>query len=569
MMQSIITQDACPKEGNQTYPQEVSHSNKVLAPVVMALVLTMVAGAVALMGWGAADRYLSELNILSPDIAKHAPVLAETPPPRTSRRVVLVIIDGLRLDDSFGHETLDRLRRSGLDAVATSHYPTISRPNHATVVTGVPPLVSGIRNNNFRSPVAIDSLMDRVSQAGLRATYVADDSPSLGYLFGEDFASLYYGGWPGAFTKSTQLAMADPDNSLLVLIPGLVDLAGHEHGGDSPEYRQAVGDVDGQLGESLRLLDLQQDTVIITADHGHTDKGGHGGEEDVVMRVPLVMAGAGIRSEALLGSAQLIDIAPTAAALLGLPAPGHAFGRTLTEVLDLPPESIAILKASDEIRIRENVTRYEDSLRKRQVESTGERRSRLLLLAGLLVLGLGTLELSRRAGALNIDWRVLIIAVPAYPLCYYGLLDLLGQSLSFSALQDRGSEMSSLSRFGLVATFVQVLTGWIALRGRIVLRDRLASANALVACGLLVAWVPAALLWASYGSAPHVEVPSSRVALLIPANYIAVATYAVGASVLLTMEIVVFFARAIDPRIRLRRLERAAARERRRLEKGE
>lgn len=546
----------------------VSRSNKVFAPVIMALVLTLVAATVALLAWNQVNGYLPALNIASPDIAKHTPVLS-SPQTRKSRRVVVVIIDGLRLQDSFGRPTLDRLRRAGLDAIATSHYPSISRPNHATVVTGVPPLVSGVRNNNFGSPVAIDSLMDRVDAAGLQASYVADDSPSLGYLFGEDFASLYYGRWPGAFAKSTQLAMADEANSLLVLIPGLVDLAGHEYGGDSSEYRDAVDTVDAQLSESLRLLDLQQDTIVITADHGHTDAGGHGGEEDVVLQVPLIIAGAGIRSDALLGEARLIDVAPTVAALLGVSAPGHALGRTLTEVLDLDPEERATIEEFDRKRIAINSERYEQSRRDRKVETDSESTRRHLILGVLLLLGMAALELSRRAGALHIDWRVLVIAVPAYPLCYYGLLDVMGQNLSFSALQDRGAEMSNLSRFGFVATAVQVLAGWIALKGRIVLRERLASANALIACGLLVAWVPAALLWASHGSAPHVEIPSSRVALLIPANYVAVATYAVGASVLLALEIVVFFARAVDPRVRLRRLERAAAKERQRLEEGE
>lgn len=546
----------------------VSRSSKVFAPVAVALVLTVIAGVVALLGYRETESYLPELNIQSPAIASHEPVIA-TPSPRLSRRVVIIIVDGLRIRESFGLETADRMRRSGIDAIATSHYPTISRPNHATIVTGVPPLISGIRNNTFGTPVSIDSLMDRVAEAGLKSAYVADASPSLAYLFGDDFSALYFGRWPGAFVKSTQLAMRDPDNSLLVLIPGAVDIAGHEHGGDSPEYRQAARDVDAQLGQTLRLLDLQQDTIILTADHGHTDSGGHGGEEDEVVQVPLIIVGAGVRNDALLGSVQLIDVAPTAAALLGVPAPGHAVGRTLVEVLDLPEESIAALKAADQARIQTNAARYEESLVERRNESRNEKRRRLILLAGLLALALCVLEVARRAGAILIDWRVLVIAVPAYPLCYYGLLDALGQSLSFSELRDRGSEMQSLFRYGLIATLVQIIAGWIALRGRIVLRDRLASANALVACGLLVAWIPAGLLWVSFGAAPHVDIPSSRVALLIPANYVAVATYAVSASVLLAMEIIVFFARAVDPRIRLRRLEKAAAKERRRLEKGE
>ena len=41
--------------------------------------------------------------------------------------------------------------------------------------------------------------------------------------------------------------------------------------------------------------------------------------------------------------------------------------------------------------------------------------------------------------------------------------------------------------------------------------------------------------------------------------------HALAVAVTLGLEIVVFFARAVDPRVRLRRLERAAQRERRRI----
>lgn len=538
-----------------------SRSKNVFAPVFLALALTILAGSVALMAWSAAEHYLPELNIKDPAIAAQEPFLSDAPP-RLSQRVVLVIIDGLRLRDSFGHPTLERLRRAGVDTIALSHYPTISRPNHACLVTGVPPLISGIRNNTFNSLVHFDSLMDRLQAAELTATTVADDSPSMGFLFGDDFESLYYGRWPGAFAKSTNLALSQGTSSLLVLIPGTVDLAGHEYGGDSPEYRQAVVDVDRLLEESLRLVDLRYDTVIITADHGHTDSGGHGGEEPDAVQVPLILAGAGIAPNALLGTTELNDIAPTIAALLGLPAPGHSVGRTLTEVLELDEANEVALQAADALRIQRNTKIYNDSLKASDSDHRKARRNRFYSLILLFGIALLLMWLVLKAGALQIDWRVLLIVLPAYPLCYYGLLNILGESLSFSTLRDRGSEMSNLIRFGLIATCVQLLAGWLALRGRVVLRDRLASANAIVACGLLLAWLPAGILWAYHGPPPHLTIPGSRIALLIPANYIAVATYAVGVSVLLILEIVIFFARAIDPRIRLQRLERAAARQR-------
>jgi hypothetical protein len=45
--------------------------------------------------------------------------------------------------------------------------------------------------------------------------------------------------------------------------------------------------------------------------------------------------------------------------------------------------------------------------------------------------------------------------------------------------------------------------------------------------------------------------------VLIPAVQISVACYAVGVALTLFVEVVVFFARAVDPRVRLMRLERA------------
>ncbi len=536
----------------------MNRSNNVFAPVLLALVLVVLASSGAIMAWGAASRYLPELNIKNPTLASHEPLLNRTSP-RQSRRVILVIIDGLRLQDSFGLPTLDRLRRAGVDAIATSHYPSISYPNHVSLVTGVPPLLSGVRNNNHRVPVTLDSIMDRVQAAEMRSSYVADDSPSLGYMFGDDFEALYFGPWPGAFTKSTYLTLEEDRSSLLVLVPGTVDVAGHNHGGDSPEYRQAAKDVDAKLSEALRLVDLQHDTVIITADHGHTDGGGHGGEEPEALQVPLILAGAGIRSDGLLGQAQLIDIAPTIAALLGVPAPGHGVGRTLTEILTISEEQAQALQDSDDKRIIRNDAIYQEALQAAKKQARRSKRARLFWFAGFVLGAILLVWLAGRGGALFIDWRVLVIALPAYPLCYYGLLEVLGQSLSFSTLQDRGSEMSNLLRFGLAATLVQLLAGWLALRGRVVLRDRLAAANALVACGLLFAWIPAGLLWAYHGPAPHLSIPGSRVALLIPANYIAVATYALGAALLLILEFVVFFARAVDPRVRLRRLQVRAA----------
>jgi len=51
--------------------------------------------------------------------------------------------------------------------------------------------------------------------------------------------------------------------------------------------------------KALEKKGLASETaIVVTADHGHTGRGGHGGVEPEVLAVPLVMAGAGVRAGA-------------------------------------------------------------------------------------------------------------------------------------------------------------------------------------------------------------------------------------------------------------------------------
>src|SRR6185503_3103171 len=118
------------------------------------------------------------------------------------------------------------------------------------------------------------------------------------------------------------------------------DRAGHA-AGVGTRYRAAARDVDRMLRAAFGAIDFTRDAVIVTADHGHVAPGGHGGIEPEVSHVPLILVGAGIVPGAHANDARLIDVAPTIAALLGIPAPGHAEGRTLTELLALSPAAAA------------------------------------------------------------------------------------------------------------------------------------------------------------------------------------------------------------------------------------
>ncbi|HTJ45391.1 MAG TPA: alkaline phosphatase family protein [Kofleriaceae bacterium] len=548
----------------------------IVAAVVLLAVGTGGAIKAALVG---AD-YMYDLEQPHPALASVTPILAVDPPPRRARRVVVVIIDGLRLDASYGLPYLDELRRAGVDSRATTHYPTYSRPNYVTILTGVPPIASGVRTNLYSSTVALDSIMDRAHEAKLTSAY-ASDYDALPRLFLRDVSTRHseeddeeedtheeerertptaeaarkriespmvgafddarYSPWPGGFVSAARGVIAANDD-LVVMLIGVVDAAGHRYGGASDEYREAAASADRALRRALAGLDLEQDAVIVVADHGHTDRGGHGGLEPDVLEVPLIIAGAGVKVGADPKDARLIDVAPTAAALLGVPPPGHGVGRTLTEALAFEGPDLARIEAADVTRIARNDAIVDASINTWRADVLEARAWRLALVIVLAAIAIASAWYLRKLGGLRLDWHVLTVGVPAFFIVYYTAIGVLGQRFSPSAIPARGHISAELAKYGAAGALVHLLAGLRALRGRKTLAERLAAANGIAWTGLLLAMVAAGVMWAFFPP-PYVEVPGPKTLVLIPAVEIAVACYAGGVALTLVVEVIVFFAR--------------------------
>jgi hypothetical protein len=556
--------------------------------VVAALVLLVLGGVGALQAGRAGASFMFDLEQETPALARAAPTLPDPHTPRLARRVFVVVIDGMRLDKSYELPFLDELRRRGVDGEAQSHYPSWSRPNYVSILTGVPPLASGVRTNQHTTPVTLDSLMDRARAAGLRVASATDydvlprlflrpravttaepipppppdvelDIDDVDTDLGDDeevaravrapdanlvspFDDARYAPWPGGFSEAGE-ALAAGDADLVVLLLGAVDAAGHTHGGDSPEYRAAAQIADHALARALARIDLEHDAVIITADHGHTGRGGHGGIEPEVMTVPLIAAGAGIRPGATPVDAHLIDIAPTVATLLGIPAPGHGLGHTLVEILELDAAQAAARNAADALRqavTRRIVSRAEDNA---EIDVLENRALRVGLVVGGAAIAIAFASLLIRRRVLRLDLRVLLVSVPAFFVVYYALIGAVGQRFSPSMLPAKGDLAMTMAKYGVIAMVVQLLFSLWALRKKPTLAERLASANGIAWTGLLLAMVPAGLTWAFFPP-PYVTVPGPLWLVLIPAVEIAVACAAVDVGITLLVEVIVFAARA-------------------------
>jgi hypothetical protein len=133
-----------------------------------------------------------------------------------------------------------------------------------------------------------------------------------------------------------------------------VDYAGHYEGGPlDPRWDAAATRVDGMLGEILTNLDLNLDTLLVISDHGQIDRGGHGGQDAIVLIEPFVLVGRGVKPGHY-SDVQMVDMAPTLAALLGISLPASAQGKVLTEMLTLTPdaqEAIAKARAAQQTHL--------------------------------------------------------------------------------------------------------------------------------------------------------------------------------------------------------------------------
>lgn len=552
--------------------------------VAAALTLLLLGSVGGFQAGRAGAAFMRDLEIVQPALAKLAPWADDPKTPRLARRVFLVIIDGLRYDRSYQLPFLDELRRQGLDLEAQSHYPSWSRPNYVSILCGVPPVASGVRTNFHLTPVLLDSLMDRARAAGLRVATATDhamlpalflrpvgegngtvsipleeleefdievmqqdpESPSAlrapTAMFRTPFHDARYVPWPGGFVEAGSALVEEERDDLVVLLVSPVDIAGHAHGADSDEYLEATQLADRALARVLGKVDLSLDTIIVTADHGHTDRGGHGGTEPEVLSVPLILAGAGI-SDRTIFDARLIDIAPTVAALLGIPAPGHGLGKTLVDVLTLDPDARQRRIDADRLRLLATSSTVAVAEARAQAELLEDRALRVgIVVAGAaFAIGLGVLLIRRRV--LRLDLRVLAVAIPAFFLVYYTLIGTLGQRFSPSLLPARGHITSALIKYAVIGMAVQLLASLWVLRRHRSLPARLAAANGIAWTGLMLSMIPAGLMWAFYPG-PYVEVPGPTMLVMIPAVQLTVAATAIDVALVLVVELIVFAARA-------------------------
>ncbi|WP_405685180.1 alkaline phosphatase family protein [Streptomyces sp. NBC_01387] len=271
-------------------------------------------------------------------IAVAAGPLATVAQARARTPKVLVIgLDGTLLSKIKVADAphLGALMAAGLTAAsplyANPFAPTLSGPGWSTIITGVWPDKHHVMDNNFTGQnfAQYPDFMTRIEtvKPTLNTYAIASWNPITTTVFSSKVdtrvntpSAEYDTGTTSRLV--TQLATGDSD-ALFVQLDG-VDEAGHEHGAASQQYLDAIHAVDDSVGQFVAAVKSRKSygsedwLIMVTADHGHTDPGGHGGSSWQERQTFLIADGPGISAGSVRYDIRMPDVAASALAHLGI-----------------------------------------------------------------------------------------------------------------------------------------------------------------------------------------------------------------------------------------------------------
>jgi len=305
-----------------------------------------------IVNWKVFNNVLSTLLILSTGFGclfTTSQTQAAVSPPQ---HIVVIGCDGF---GSLGFTAsnapvLQRLMREGAYTLhARGVMPTSSSPNWASMIMGAGPEQHGVTSNDWM-PDKFDIAPIAVGSGGIFPTIfglIREQKPNAFIACVHDwdgFARLLEPKAPNlienvkgsALTANRAIEVIKEKKPTFLFIHfDDVDHAGHKFGWKSPEYFQAVEEVDALIGKvdgALSDAGIRKDTVLImTADHGGSGTS-HGGATMQEIEIPLILNGPGIAAgKEIKSPVNTYDLAPTIARLFNLRPPSCWIGKPVLE----------------------------------------------------------------------------------------------------------------------------------------------------------------------------------------------------------------------------------------------
>ncbi|MEN6419926.1 MAG: alkaline phosphatase family protein [Clostridiaceae bacterium] len=254
------------------------------------------------------------------------------------RKTILILVDGMRPDSlsACGHPFPDVLLNNSISNLAAQTvFPSVTLPCHMSLFHSVVPQRHGILSNTYTPQVRpVCGLIDLLSSK--------KKSTAMFYNW-EELRDLSR---PGALALSCCLSQSQIDGTdrkltdsaihyveqakpdFLFLYLGETDEVGHKYGWMTKPYLEAVRNAMSCIQDVFERFSDEY-ALIVTADHGgHLFM--HGTQEACDMTIPILIAGVpGAKASKKMQQAEITDLAPTIAMLLGVKPDAEWTGRSL------------------------------------------------------------------------------------------------------------------------------------------------------------------------------------------------------------------------------------------------
>ncbi|XP_072594181.1 GPI ethanolamine phosphate transferase 2 isoform X4 [Vulpes vulpes] len=283
-------------------------------------------------------------------------------PPPLFKKVVIMLIDGLRDDFVFGSKGVKFMpyttylveKGASHSFVAEAKLPTVTMPRIKALMTGsLPGFIDVVRNLN--SPELLeDNVITQAKAAGKRIIFYGDETWVK--LFPKHFVE--YDGTTSFFvsdytevddnvTRHLDKVLKRGDWDVLILHYLGLDHIGHVSGPSSPLIGHKLREMDSILMKiHTSLLSEERETLVpnllvLCGDHGMSETGGHGASSMEELNTALILISSAFERKP--GDirrpkhVQQTDLAATLAIGLGLPIPGNSVGSLLFPTVEGRP----------------------------------------------------------------------------------------------------------------------------------------------------------------------------------------------------------------------------------------
>lgn len=253
-------------------------------------------------------------------------------------KVLLILVDGMR-PDALNNSYLAQkfIKTSAHTLNARTVYPSVTLPCHMSLFHSVDPMRHGTTTNTYAPQVRpVEGLCEALTNHGKSCSFFYGweelrDLSRPGSLSRSFFVSYNEGGWDMADECVTEAAIRNLSENkgadFTFLYLGLPDGVGHAIGWMSDEYIEAVNKSCERIERVINALPDEY-TVFITSDHGGHERI-HGENIPEDMTIPLFIRGESFKPDSDIPEAEITDIAPTIAALLGVAMPDEWEGKSL------------------------------------------------------------------------------------------------------------------------------------------------------------------------------------------------------------------------------------------------